>query len=65
MAKELNIQTMIGSLVVIVVGVILIPTITSTIAGANITDVATASILALIPFLFGVGLLYTTVKGML
>lgn len=65
MAKELNIQQMVGALVVIVVGVALIPTISSTISGANITDTATASILALIPFLFGVALLYTTVKGML
>ncbi len=65
MAKELNIQQMVGALVVIVVGVALIPTISSTITDANITDAATASILALIPFLFGVALLYTTVRGML
>jgi hypothetical protein len=65
MAKELNIGNMIGSLVVIVVGVALIPTINSTIASANITDAATASIVALIPFLFGVALLYSTVKGLL
>ena len=52
-------------IVVIVVGVSLIPTIQSQITNANITDVATASILSLIPFLFGVALLYSTVRGML
>lgn len=65
MAKELNIQAMIGALVVIVVGVALIPTISSTITDANISDTATASIVALIPFMFGVALLYTTVRGLL
>ena len=65
MAKELDISKMIGSLVVIVVGVVLIPTIQTTITNANITDAATASILSLIPFMFGVSLLYTTVKGLL
>ncbi|MGD9380977.1 MAG: hypothetical protein PVI03_00880 [Candidatus Thorarchaeota archaeon] len=65
MAKELNIQAMIGALVVIVVGVVLIPTITGTITDANITDTATASIVGLIPFMFGVALLYTTVRGLL
>lgn len=65
MAKELNIQSMIGSLVVIVVGVVLIPTIQTAITDANITDTATASIVALIPFMFGVALLYTTVRGLL
>lgn len=65
MAKELDIRAMIGALVVIVVGVVLIPTITTTIADANITDTATASIVSLIPFMFGVALLYTTVRGLL
>lgn len=63
--KELNIQTMIGALVTIVVGVVLIPTIQSTITSANITDTATAAVLSLIPFMFGIGLLYTTVRGLL
>lgn len=65
MAKALDIKTMVGALVGIVVGVALVPVINSTITTANISDPTQLAILNLIPFLFIVGILVAVVTGLL
>jgi hypothetical protein len=62
---ELTVTGMVGSLVTIVVGVALIPVIYAQLTHANITDPTVSAMLSLIPFMFGVGLLVATVKGLI
>lgn len=62
---ELGIRQMLGSLVVSVVGVALVPVLYSIITAANITDATTAALISLIPLFFVVGILYATLKPLL
>jgi len=62
---QLTVTGMVGSLVTIVVGIALIPVIYSQLASANITDATVSAILSLVPFMFGIGLLVATVKGLI
>lgn len=60
--KTMTLSEMIGSLLTIVVGIVLIPIIYNQLETANITDPAVAGILALVPFFFAIGLVYTSLK---
>jgi hypothetical protein len=59
-----EVKGIISGFVAVVVGIALIPTVASLAADANLTG-ATASIVALIPTLFGVGILLVSVRSML
>lgn len=64
MAKEVSVETMMKSMMYVVVGVVLIPVIFGVITTANITDATTALVVSLIPVLFAISILYGTVKSM-
>lgn len=59
-----QIGNLIGALVFIIVAVALIPTIQESATNANLTG-TTATIIALVPLLFAVGVLVVVVKGMI
>ena len=59
-----QIGNLIGALVFIIVAVALIPTIQESATNANLTG-TTATIIALVPLLFSVGVLVVVVKGMI
>ncbi len=65
MAKQLDLEQMVGAFVAIIVGVALISPLQTNITNANITDPATASIVALVLLAFGVGLLVNTFRTMI
>lgn len=65
MATKLSINNMFDTLLYIVFGFALIPVIYTLLTAANITDPAVASIAALVPLFFILGLAYASVKGLI
>jgi hypothetical protein len=58
-----EIDQFVRPLVAIFIGVALIPVVTTYIVSANITDVATKTLISLIPFFYGLAVFLYTLKG--
>jgi hypothetical protein len=58
-----EVDTFVKPLIAIFIGVALIPVVSTYIASSNITDVATKTLITLIPFFYGLAVFLYTIKG--
>jgi len=58
-----EVERFVTPLIAIFIGVALIPVVTNYITQANITDVATKTLITLIPFFYGLSVFLYTIRG--